>query len=182
MDIVAHGLWAGAAGIAAKRAGVKVRVGWAAAWAMFPDLLAFAPPVAVGLWMLASGTAGSARPGHAGIPHAHIGAPLYPLGHSVVVFAVAYGLATLALRRPPLAMLGWLTHILIDIPTHSYSYYATRFLWPLSNYSINGIAWWTRWFWVSTYAGLAVVYALMWRKGWLARTPRPSATTCSGDH
>jgi hypothetical protein len=174
MDIVAHGLWAGAAAVAAQRAGVKVRPVWAAAWAMFPDVLAFGPPVAVGLWMLVSGAAGSARPGHAGVPHVHLGAPLYPLGHSLVTFAVVFGLVTLAMRRPPLAMLGWLTHILIDIPTHSNSYYATRFLWPLSGYSINGVPWWTPWLWVCTYVGLAITYLVLWRKGWLTRTPGPT--------
>jgi hypothetical protein len=60
--------------------------------------------------------------------------------------------------------------IVIDIPTHSLSYYATRFLWPISEFRIDGIAWWTRWFWAATYAALAVVYVLLWRKGWLSRT------------
>jgi hypothetical protein len=38
-------------------------------------------------------------------------------------------------------MLGWLLHIAIDIPTHSFRYYATRFLWPVSDFRIDGIAW-----------------------------------------
>ncbi len=95
--------------------------------------------------------------------------------YALIGVAVIFGLATLVMRRPPLAMLGWLSHILIDIPTHSYSYYATRFLWPVSDYSIDGVAWWTPWLWVCTYAGLAIVYFLLWRKGWLAFKRRPAA-------
>ena len=33
-----------------------------------------------------------------------------------------------------------------------------------------GLPWWTAWFWVSTYVALAIVYFLLWRKGWLTRT------------
>jgi hypothetical protein len=59
-------------------------------------------------------------------------------------------------------------HVLIDIPTHSYSYYPTRFLWPISDLSVGGVPWWTRWFWIATYAVLLVVYFLMWKKRWLS--------------
>ena len=166
MDIVAHGLWAAAGGIAGKRRGFRISLPWLVFWAGFPDILAFGPTVAVGLWMLlTTGAVGR---------HVHPGLPLYPLGHSLVTFATVFGLSWLALRRPPLALLGWLSHILIDIPTHSYSYYATSFLWPFSDFGIDGLPWWTRWFLVATYAGLAVVYALMWRAGWLRRGPKVS--------
>ena len=60
-------------------------------------------------------------------------------------------------------MLGWLLHIVIDIPTHSLRYYATRFLWPVSDYRIDGIAWWTPWLWVTTYGALGVVFFLLWK-------------------
>lgn len=170
MEIVAHGLWAAAAAITAKRrTDVRVRVAWTVWWAAFPDVLAFAPPVVVGLWLrLASGpNAGSAN-GH-GLPHVHLGLPLYQAGHSLIVFLLAFGLTTILARRIVFEMLGWLLHIAIDIPTHSFSYYATRFLWPVSDFRIDGIAWWTPWFWAATYAALAVVYFVMWKKGWLRR-------------
>jgi len=50
--------------------------------------------------------------------------------------------------------------------THSYSYYATRFLWPLSDYSFDGVAWWTPWLLWCTYGSLALVFLLMCE--WLA--------------
>jgi hypothetical protein len=166
MEIIAHGLWAAAGATAARKsAHVRIRVGWTACWAMFPDLLAFGPPVAAGLWLLLTG--GSLRQGH--LPHVNFGVQLYPLGHSLIVFLLVFGAASVLARRFVLEMLGWLSHILIDIFTHSFRYYATRFLWPLSDYRFNGLAWWTPWFWISTYVALAIVYFLLWRKGWLTR-------------
>jgi hypothetical protein len=63
-------------------------------------------------------------------------------------------------------MLGWLLH-LDRIPTHSLSYYATRFLWPISDFRIGRIAWGlpgSR----RRYTGtLLLVYGVMWKRGWL---------------
>jgi hypothetical protein len=78
-----------------------------------------------------------------------------------------FGLTTAVARLIVFEMLGWLMHIVIDIPTHSFSYYATRFLWPISDFRIDGIAWWTPWFWAATYVALVVVYFVMWKKRWL---------------
>jgi len=175
MDIIAHGLWAAAGATAARKsANARIRVGWTVWWAMFPDLLAFGPPVAIGLWLLLTGGANvqSLRRGH--LPHVNFAVPLYPLGHSLVVFLLVFGVASLLAHRVVLELLGWLSRILIDIPTHSFRYYATRFLWPLSDCRFNGIPWWTPWFWCSTYVALAVVYFLLWRKGWLTRDRRQS--------
>jgi hypothetical protein len=60
-------------------------------------------------------------------------------------------------------MLGWALHILIDIPTHSLRFFATPFLWPLSDYRFNGISWGNRWFMLANYTALAIVYILLWR-------------------
>ncbi len=164
MEIVAHGLWATAAGIAVKRTTrIRFRLGWAIWWAIFPDVLAFGPSIAVGLWLRVT-AGGSAHGGHY-----HVPLPLYPTAHSLIAFLVVFGIACILARRVVYELFGWLLHILIDIPTHSLSYYATRFLWPVSNFRIDGIAWWTRWFWMATYAALAIVFALLWRKGWLGR-------------
>ena len=70
---------------------------------------------------------------------------------------------TILARRVVLAMLGWLLHIVIDVPTHSLRYYVTEFLWPVSDYRIDGIAWWTPWFWAATYGALGAVFFLLWR-------------------
>jgi len=166
MDIIAHGLWAAAGVTAARKAAhARIRLGWTVFWAMFPDLLAFGPPVAVGLWLLLTG--GSLR--GARLPRVNFGVQLYPLGHSLITFLLVFAVTSLLARRIVLELLGWLSHILIDIFTHSFRYYATRFLWPVSDIRFNGLPWWTPWFWCSTYVALAIVYFLLWKKGWLAR-------------
>lgn len=170
MEIVAHGLWTAAAAITTKRTlKARVDVAWAAWWGVFPDVLAFGPMIAAGLWLLLTGSAAPA-PGRV-LPRAHIGVPLYPIAHSMIVFLAVFALACILKRRIVFSMLGWLLHILIDIPTHSLRYHATRFLWPVSNFRIDGLAWWTPWFWAATYGALAVVYFVMWRKGWLTSRP-----------
>jgi hypothetical protein len=169
VDVIAHGLWAAAAATAAKRAGARVQVRSVACWAMFPDVLAFGPSVALGLWLRLAGGVGHQGSLHGGhLPHAHIGLPLYPIGHSLIVFAAVLGLSALVTRRLVVGLSGWLLHILIDIPTHSFRYYATRFLWPLSNYAFDGVPWWTPWSLGFTYGGLALAYLLLWKKGWLS--------------
>jgi len=166
MEIVAHSLWAAAAAIVAKRStSTSIRTGWTVWWAAFPDVLAFGPPVAAGLWLRLAGANSGSADGHV-LPHVHVGLPLYPAGHSLIVFLLVLGIATILTRRIVFELLGWLLHILIDIPTHNFSYYATRFLWPVSDFRIDGIAWWTPWFWAATYGALGVVYFLLWKRGW----------------
>ena len=107
---------------------------------------------------------GCSRESQRALPHVHLGLPVYAVGHSLVAFALVNGFIALLTHRRAEGLFGWLLHILIDIPTHSFNYYATRFLWPISDFRVDGIAWWTPWFWVSTYAALDVIYVGLWRK------------------
>lgn len=178
MEIVAHGLWAAAAAITAKRSmGIRLRLGWAVWWAGFPDVLAFGPSIAAALWLRLAAEPNAGQAGGHLLPHVHIGLPLYPAGHSLIVFLLMLGVVSILARRIVFEMLGWLLHILIDIPTHSLRYYATRFLWPISDFRIDGIAWWTPWFWAATYGALLAVYILMWRKGLLSPVQSPPKDT-----
>lgn len=181
MEIVAHGLWAAAAAITAERTSTApISIGWSVWWTAFPDVLAFGPLVAIGLWLrLVDGTS-APEVGHV-LPRMGIRLPLYPAGHSLIVFLLVFGLTTILARRIVYSMLGWLLHIVIDVPTHSFSYYATRFLWPISDFRIDGIAWGTPWFWAATYVALGLVYGVMWRKGWLTRSATAAAGTEAGE-
>lgn len=38
-------------------------------------------------------------------------------------------------------MLAWPLHILVDIPTHSERFFPTPFLWPLSDFHVDGHPW-----------------------------------------
>ncbi len=164
MEIVAHGLWASAVAILANRSSMpRVRVGWAVWWTAFPDVLAFGPSAVAGAWLRVAGGASAGSADGNILPHVHIGLPLYEAGHSLIVFLVVFALPTILARHVLFELLGWLLHIAIDIPTHSLRYYATRFLWPVSDYRIDGIAWWTPWLWATTYGALAVVFFLLWK-------------------
>jgi len=181
MDLIAHALWAGAAASSKKNlGGARIPVRWVVWWTMFPDVLAFGPPVAAALWLRLFGEANSSGSYGGHFPRVHFGLPLYQLGHSLVVFAVVYGVVAAVKPRPVVGLLGWLLHILIDIPTHSFGYYATRFLWPLSDYRLDGISWRTPWFLACTYGGLAIVYFLLWKSGRLRRQPWTKPTGAAG--
>jgi len=166
MEIVAHGLWAvAAATVANRKTPARIRARWFAAWAMFPDVFAFAPEVAVALSyrLFASG------------PQAHghhlLGIELYDPSHSLVVFAAVFVAAWVLLGHPIWTMLGWALHVAMDIPTHS-SHYPTPFLWPLSDYSIAGVSWRDPGVLALTYAALAVVFLVLWLDR--RRAPRES--------
>lgn len=66
---------------------------------------------------------------------------LYNISHSLFIFFVIFALLWVIFRRPVWEMSAWLGHILIDIPTHSYKFYPTPFLWPVSNFRVNGYSW-----------------------------------------
>jgi hypothetical protein len=164
MEIFAHALWATAAGKAANRNGARrVRVAWFAAWAMFPDLFSFAPPVVTALWYRLSGAVHThARHAHhEAVRHGLTDFDLYDLSHSLVVFVPVFAIAWLIWRRPVWELLGWALHILMDIPTHS-AHYPTPFLWPVSTYRFVGISWRQWWFMSLNYAVLALVFLLLW--------------------
>lgn len=191
MDILAHGLWAA---IAAKAANKKlqersekrrVSVGWMAWWGVFPDLFAFTIPFSVLILNLVTGEVGfsdfprpeNVEPVHNGVAKAFSIAPyLYNISHSAVIFVVVF-YGTWAIRAIhakergetflsalPFPMLGWLLHILIDMPTHSYSFYPTPFLWPISDFKINGISWGVRWFMLLNYSSILLAYTLLFLK------------------
>jgi membrane-bound metal-dependent hydrolase YbcI (DUF457 family) len=83
---------------------------------------------------------------------------LYSISHSAVVFFAVFSIAFLIFRRPIWELGGWLFHILLDIPTHSYRFYPTPFLWPLSDWKFGGFSWATPWFLVLNYTAIIAVY------------------------
>jgi hypothetical protein len=184
MDIVAHTLWATAAAQAANQKVAKIGVAWFAVWTMFPDLLAFAPEVIVRLWYRCTGlTAGSVDLHHIRLRQGGFEVDLYDVGHSLVVFSAVYLIACVILRRPPWGILGWMLHILLDIPSHSV-HYATPFLWPLSSFRIVGVSWHQWWFVALNYGILAVMWLLLWihrLPHWRTRRSRRLAIGVSAD-
>ena len=62
---------------------------------------------------------------------------------------------------PHWEMTGWLIHIVMDIPTHSKTFYPTLFLWPLSDWHFDGISWANMWFIITNYTFLLIVFILL---------------------
>lgn len=173
MDILAHGLWTGAIYKAGQRKKPTLNIKWAIFWGVFPDLFAFTVPFAVLIYNILTGamrlsswpTPGTSEPGlQNSLAIFHQTGFLYSVGHSAITFAAVFLLAWLLKKRPVWELGGWLLHILIDIPTHSYRFYPTPVFWPLSAWRFNGLSWATPWFMAVNYLALLSVYAIILRK------------------
>jgi hypothetical protein len=137
MDIFSHGLYGGVA------FGRKSR--WSYWLAFFfgiaPDLFSF------GLFFILTFLGFAEHPDWSSGNHPDPSAipafvhSLYDGTHSLVVFAVVFGLVWLIRKRPLIEMLGWPLHISVDIPTHSEKFFPTPFLWPISDFHVNGTNW-----------------------------------------
>ena len=172
MDIIAHGLWTGAVYKAANFTKKKpFRVWWAVFWGTAPDIFSFALPVLWVIWHWVSGGLDRSLfvgPEN-GVPPAQHLSPIFPItrqlysfSHSAIVFAAVFLLVVLVQRRFMWEMGGWLLHIFIDILTHSYRFYPTPFLWPISDWRFHGIGWRTPWFMAVNYSTLLMIYLFFW--------------------
>lgn len=174
MDVLAHGLWTGAAYKAAQmEEKEKLKVGWAVFWGVFPDIFAFGPAFLFLFYhALILGEGFGAFSPHARFeqlaghqaPLIDLSGSLYNLSHSLFIFAAVFGAVWLFNKKPVWELCGWLLHILMDIPTHSYRFFPTPFLWPFSDWKLNGFSWGTPWFMALNYGFLAILYFLLSRR------------------
>ena len=138
MDVISHGLYGGVA------VGRKSKKSYIVAFllGMAPDLLAFGPYFLLVLFgILPRQNFSVEPPAHASMPNfVHLS---YNITHSLVIFVLLFFVLWLITRRPIWELLSWGLHIIVDIPTHSYSFFPTPFLWPVSSFEINGHAWGT---------------------------------------
>jgi hypothetical protein len=167
LDIIAHGLSTAAAAATAQRASSqRIRLGMAAFFGMFPDLVSFTIPACCRIWWRLSGASPTLLPQADG-PRFEWVWTVYNGSHSLLAFTVFFTVLWLLMRRPVLEALGWMLHILFDIFTHRETF-AIQFLWPASSFHVDGIRWETPWLLAATYATLVVVSLLLWG-GELAR-------------
>lgn len=175
MDILAHGLWTGAVAKASnKKLKRTIKIWQAVFWGVIPDFFSFAPMFVWLFWQLVFGGLTLSE-----IPRPREGDPsltsklwifqlsrqLYQISHSAVIFGAIFLLVWLISKKLPLAMLGWLFHILIDVPTHSPQFYPTPFLWPVSGWEFRyGISWGQPWFMIINYSAIILVYLWFYRQ------------------
>lgn len=89
--------------------------------------------------------------------------------HSAPVAGLVTALGWAVRRVFWLPLLGWWSHLVIDVFTHSADYYAVPVLYPFTERGFDGIAWTTPWFMVLNYAALVLVGTFL-----LVRRRRPS--------
>lgn len=159
MDVFSHVLWGGAA-LGRKKRGDFLLAG---AFSLLPDFLGEGVMfllVLIGL------------PGMPGLEHGHPDITEFPAyarnfynaGHSLFIFVLAFALVWLLRKAALLPMAAWGLHILIDIPTHSFGLFPTPFLWPFSDFRVNGIGWDSPLILAANFLVLAFVYGV-----WLFR-------------
>jgi len=172
MDVLAHTLWTNALFHLKYHNQRRLRY-LAAFFGVLPDFLSFVPAF---IFLLFSGF--RLRPetlldtsANWTLNFAEIS---YNFTHSIVIFAGIFLLVTLVgnwyvYAKSPSTykfwffwpMLGWLLHILIDIPSHR-DIYETPFLFPISDYKFgHGVSWAHPVFMAINYSSLIVVYLLL---------------------
>ena len=176
MDFFSHAFWTIILyKVTGERTKRRFNLWLAAFWGVFPDLFAFGIPA---LWFavnLVSDKIESLESVNFS-PIFNLTMRLYSASHSLVVFTLASAILAIfilinrrfsitpRLRQIPWEFGAWLLHILIEITTHSLQFYATPFLWPLSNLRIDGLSWRDPWFLAIDYSLMIIVYFIVFRK------------------
>ena len=154
MDIVSHGLYGAIA------FGRKNRRSF---WLSFflgvsPDLFSFGTYFIATFLGFYPRLNFSPEPPDPSLIPAYVGS-LYNITHSLIIFLAVF-LAVWLIRKKPLWELSaWGLHVLLDIPTHSYSFFPTPFLWPLSGIKIDGWHWGSPWIFIPNVAFLVLLYS-----------------------
>lgn len=136
MDILSHGLW----GVLAFGRRSRHSFWLAFAIGLAPDLCSF------GILWIAAMLGLSPKPdfSHGTPPESSIPPyvhQLYDVSHSLVVCLAVFALLWLLMKRPIRELGAWGLHVLVDIPTHSFDFLPTPFLWPLSDWKFDGWPW-----------------------------------------
>ncbi len=176
MDLISHTLWTAAL---AKGTNFKTKknLSWIQAtfFGIFPDLIAFTPlyffiiiNLLVGKYQFPLTFPDKLEPAiYDNFFIFDITTLIYNLSHSLLVFSLAAIFISIYKRRIYWEIAGWLFHILVDIPTHSASLYPTPFLFPLSDWRHDGIAWENPYLLAVNY--LLLVFIYYWFKAILLR-------------
>lgn len=136
MDVLSHALWGGVSFGRKNRSKFLL----AAGISLLPDALT------EGLFMILLLLNVGGMPGwESGHPrlgdYPLFAQNLYSITHSLIVFALVFAVIWVVAKRPVWIVAAWGLHILIDIPTHSLALFPTPFLWPISDFKVDGVGW-----------------------------------------
>ena len=147
MDTFSHALW-GYGLFGYKRYALL-----AILFGAFPDLISFGALMAM---RIIEGTMQFGKPSLESLPswlYLH-----YAIGHSFLISLPMIGLVALWRRGIAFAMLAWPFHIVLDFPFHTKAYFATPIFWPLSDFTVDGIAWSHWYIWWPNVAGIVILF------------------------
>ncbi len=148
MDVFAHALWGYV--VFRKRALTKLAV----LATVMPDVLSFG----IYLTMLFfSGHFIFGKPDVYTIPH--YVTFLYNVTHSLFIAGVFGVFVYLKYKKYLILIAGWVMHIVIDIFSHTEDFFPTHFLYPLSDFHLSFVSWANKWFMLTNYSALLVVYS-----------------------
>jgi len=154
MDFVSHGLWGGAA---VGRKNLKLFL-YAVLFSVLPDIAG--EGIMFALVFLGADNMPSLSAGHPNITEFPAYAQnFYNATHSLLLFAAVFVIVWLLRKQIFWPLAAWGIHILIDIPTHSLRLFPTPFLWPISDFRVNGQSWDSPYILIPNYALLIIVYA-----------------------
>lgn len=161
MDELAHALWG--YGILNKS-----RHPWIVIlFAILPDIVIFVPLM---LYSLVTKSFQFGPPDVSSIPSiVFVG---YNITHSFITVAAVLIVIYLIKKRINLFLYAWPIHILLDIPTHTGEFFPTVFLYPLSDFYINGFNWGTKWFMALNYSLLALLFIFILVKKYMEKNKR----------
>ena len=171
MDIVAHGLWAGiGVTLAGRRWPIARRTAVATvAMAVAPDLAQLLPLLGVALFadggFAALASYVKALPGFdPALPPtvALLTRHLHCTLHSALVAMAVTLLAWAATKSLWIPLLGWWSHIAIDVFTHSAGFYPASIFYPFTEWGFDGWAWNTPWFLTLNYVALGLALLWLW--------------------
>lgn len=150
MDVLAHGLWGG------MLAGWRKRFGLAFFFGVCPDVFSF------GLWAAVRAAHGSFQRGRPPLDSLPGWIDIaYSVTHSLIIAVAVWAVLWWLNRELAVPFSAWIIHILLDIPTHSHSFFPTPFLYPLSDFTVDGISWGRSWFMILNYSALLIL-AVFW--------------------
>ena len=146
MDIFSHALWGNLQfRLIPQTKNHPHLIGWGIFFNIFPDLFTFTYPFLWILWNRFVTKKLEHWPRnqfeYEALPISDLTWRLYQWSHSIFIWAIVTGLTWFVLGVFPWPLLGWVTHIFIDIPTHEKNFYPTPYLWPLSHPYVDGWAW-----------------------------------------
>lgn len=173
MDILAHGLWAGLglAWASRDRKLDRKTLALTVSLAIAPDLVQLLPLASSAVlsedgWTVLK-TYATALPGYEPPMSALLSAlthHLHCVTHSALVAAGVTALLWWWMGRLWIPLLGWWSHIVIDVFTHSKDFYPSPVFYPLTYWGFDGLAWNTPWFMALNYTALTVFIIVVWRQ------------------